>query len=135
MSIWDILKFKSKKNEVIEEITEEEPADLRAGDREIMYRDSRVYYPSGGSEPCIINDVSETGLRISCQGAKNFPERIRIQYAGKRRQCDVIWRDGIVAGLAFVEGEGLREHAPIQDQDLQQDEVSVDTPFAEDPLK
>ncbi len=135
MSIWDILKFKSKKNEVIEEIAAEEPAELRSDDRETMYRDSRVYYPSGGSEPCIINDVSETGLRISCQGAKNFPEKIRIQYAGKRRQCDVVWRDGIVAGLAFIEGDGLYETSPSHDIDLQQDEVSVDTPFTEDPLK
>ncbi|WP_018997932.1 hypothetical protein [Hirschia maritima] len=106
MGILDILKRGSKKNDEVEEIVEEGPVEHRTDDRLSTYRDSRVYYKSGGSDPCIINDVSETGLRISCQGAKSFPEQIRIQYAGKRRLCRVIWNDGIVAGLEFEPGEG-----------------------------
>ena len=105
MGILDILKLGSKKNDEVEEIIEKEPVELRSDDRRSTYRDSRVYYKSGGSDPCIINDVSETGLRISCQGAKSFPEQLRIQYAGKRRLCRVVWNDGIVTGLEFEAGE------------------------------
>lgn len=102
MGIFDFLKSKSKAEPALEEVETEE-TEHRSDDRQNMYRDSRVYYKSGGSEPCIINDVSETGLRLSCQGAKSFPEQIRVMYGGNRRLCNVVWTNGIVAGLEFAD--------------------------------
>lgn len=125
MGIWDILKFGSKKAEAIEEIVPEEPAELRSDDRETMYRDSRVYYASGGSDPCIINDVSDTGLRISCQVAKSFPEQVRIRFGGQKRLCNVVWNNGIVVGLEFADMATDNSHS----------ERKEDAPlFSEDPL-
>jgi hypothetical protein len=78
------------------------PSDARRADRDVTYRDSRVYFSTGGSEPCIINDVSATGMRISCQVARSLPEIIRIPYGGQKKLCKVVWVNGITAGLKFI---------------------------------
>jgi len=87
----------------LEDVAPAPPAESRAVDRDIVYRDSRIHLTTGGTEPCIINDVSETGLRISCQVAKSLPEIVRVAYGGNKRLCKVVWVDGIVAGLQFVD--------------------------------
>ncbi len=103
MGIWDLLKLGSKKApEPIEEAPAE-PEELRVTNREPTYRDSRIFYHSGDSDPCIINDVSPTGIRVSCQRARSFPEKVRIMWGGEKRLCNVVWVDGIVAGLEFVQ--------------------------------
>ncbi|MFC7291742.1 hypothetical protein [Hirschia litorea] len=103
MGIWNLLKLGSKKPpEPIEEAPPE-PEEHRVTDRESTYRDSRIFYHAGDSDPCIINDVSATGIRVSCQRARSFPEQVRIMWGGEKRLCNVVWVDGIVAGLEFVQ--------------------------------
>ena len=74
--------------------------EARTSDRDQVYRDSRVYFLSGGSEPCIINDISPTGVRVSCQMARSFPEQLRISYGGNKRLCPELLTPGSGKRLA-----------------------------------
>jgi PilZ domain len=55
--------------------------------------------------PCTLSDISEIGARVLLeddQGDLPIIFRLILAPGGPRRECRVIWRDGITVGVAFI---------------------------------
>jgi hypothetical protein len=59
--------------------------------------------------PCILTDISETGVRVSLQGegAGELPETVVLLLSptGVKRRCRVAWREGNEVGMEFVKAK------------------------------
>jgi hypothetical protein len=54
--------------------------------------------------PCMISDISESGARLSLEGAAELPESfvlLLIPNGAARRSCRIIWREGTTVGVVF----------------------------------
>ncbi|MBV8447521.1 MAG: PilZ domain-containing protein [Hyphomicrobiales bacterium] len=64
-------------------------------------------YDCGGKwgHPCVINDLSRGGAKISGVIVANIPDEfmLRISRARGSRKCRVVWRDGNKLGVGFIE--------------------------------
>jgi PilZ domain len=55
---------------------------------------------------CSISDISEDGARIALEKDETLPDTFMLLLSpngGARRQCRVIWRDGLAVGVKFPE--------------------------------
>ncbi len=53
---------------------------------------------------CSISDISESGARLSLEGEQALPDTFMLlltRNGGARRQCRMIWRDGLTMGVEF----------------------------------
>ena len=52
---------------------------------------------------CIVVDISRTGAKLRLLPANaGFPQRFRLRLARETFEADVVWRDGLDAGVCFV---------------------------------
>jgi len=55
--------------------------------------------------PCVVQDLSSSGARITIDDCNALPARLRLAFARDARtgrNCEVVWRRGKVAGIKFV---------------------------------
>ncbi|WP_439572660.1 PilZ domain-containing protein [Phreatobacter sp.] len=58
--------------------------------------------------PCMMNDISKGGARVTLREDGEVPDRfvLRLDNAGRAtRQCRLVWRRGNELGVAFIEPE------------------------------
>ena len=55
--------------------------------------------------PCVVQDMSSTGAKITMDDSNVLPARLRLAFARDARtgrNCEVVWRRGKVLGVKFV---------------------------------
>jgi hypothetical protein len=55
--------------------------------------------------PCVVQDMSSTGAKITMDNSNVLPARLRLAFARDARtgrDCEVVWRRGKVLGVKFV---------------------------------
>jgi PilZ domain len=55
--------------------------------------------------PCVVEDMSSTGAKITINDSNVLPARLRLAFARDARtgrNCEVVWRRGKVLGVKFV---------------------------------
>ena len=84
-------------------------AELRKKPRRAFHYNARILI--GGDAPpivCSISDISEIGARLTLESDSELPEEFVLLLTPKgtpRRQCRLIWRDGLAAGVEFPQQE------------------------------
>jgi hypothetical protein len=82
-------------------------AELRKNARRQFHYTARII--AGKNTPpitCSISDISERGARIALEGDGEVPDTFILLLTadgGARRQCRVVWRDGVSVGVEFPE--------------------------------
>ena len=57
------------------------------------------------ARPCVVQDMSSTGAKITIQDPNVLPSRLRLAFARDARtgrNCEVVWRRGLSVGVKFV---------------------------------
>jgi hypothetical protein len=57
------------------------------------------------ARPCVVQDMSTTGAKITMDNSNTLPTRLRLAFARDARtgrNCEVVWRRGKSAGVKFV---------------------------------
>jgi hypothetical protein len=57
------------------------------------------------ARPCVVQDMSTTGAKISVDDPNVLPGRLRLAFARDARtgrNCEVVWRRGKSLGVKFV---------------------------------
>jgi hypothetical protein len=57
------------------------------------------------ARPCVVEDLSSAGARITLQDANTLPARLRLGFARDARSgrsCEVVWGRGKSYGVKFV---------------------------------
>jgi hypothetical protein len=57
------------------------------------------------ARPCVVQDMSTTGAKITMDDSNALPARLRLAFARDARtgrNCEVVWRRGKSAGVKFV---------------------------------
>jgi hypothetical protein len=57
------------------------------------------------ARPCVVQDMSATGAKISVDDSNVLPGRLRLAFsrdARTGRNCEVVWRRGRSLGVKFV---------------------------------
>jgi hypothetical protein len=57
------------------------------------------------ARPCVVQDMSSTGAKITIQDPNVLPARLRLAFARDARtgrNCEVVWRRGSSVGVKFV---------------------------------
>jgi len=80
------------------------PELRRSPRRQFHYNACVLIQEKQQSCPCHIADISEIGARIVLENECELPERFILLLSRKgdaRRQCRLVWRDGLTVGVAF----------------------------------
>ncbi|MBB35268.1 MAG: hypothetical protein CME88_14920 [Hirschia sp.] len=75
--------------------------ERRGGDRVNTYKDTTLYLTGNRRKRAIIRDMSETGLRIACDGSISLPDYVDISVFNDRYTCHVVWRTPFEVGLEY----------------------------------
>jgi hypothetical protein len=57
------------------------------------------------ARPCVVQDMSSTGAKITIQDPNMLPAKLRLGFARDARtgrNCEVVWRRGSSVGVKFV---------------------------------
>jgi len=57
------------------------------------------------ARPCVVQDMSTTGAKLSVDDPNVLPARLRLAFARDARtgrNCEVVWRRGKSVGVKFV---------------------------------
>ena len=70
-----------------------------------MKRDfpARVMLDGFAKRDCKVVEISESGARIVISGSTELPRRFSIAFASNTRPCQLVWRNGPMAGVKFIE--------------------------------
>ncbi len=58
------------------------------------------------ARPCVVQDMSSTGAKITVTDSNTLPGRLRLAFARDARtgrSCEVVWRRGNSIGIKFVQ--------------------------------
>ena len=69
-----------------------------------MKRDypARVMLDGFAKRDCKVVEISESGARIAISGSTELPRRFSIAFASNTRPCQLVWRNGTMAGVKFL---------------------------------
>ena len=69
-----------------------------------MKRDfpARVMLGGFAKRDCKVVDISESGARIVVSSAIELPRQFSIAFASTTRPCQLVWRNGTMAGVKFL---------------------------------
>ena len=74
--------------------------------RKSLYQPGWITLEGGfAARPCVVQDLSTTGARITIDDPNALPARLRLAFARDARtgrNCEVVWRRGKSAGVKFV---------------------------------
>jgi hypothetical protein len=51
---------------------------------------------------CKVVEISESGAQIAIGGAIELPQQFSITFASTARPCQLVWRNGTMAGVKFL---------------------------------
>jgi hypothetical protein len=51
---------------------------------------------------CKVVEISESGAQIAIGGAIELPHQFSIAFASTARPCQLVWRNGTMAGVKFL---------------------------------
>ena len=81
-------------------------SDLRKKRRQPIRYGARILLDQRGStKPCLISDISETGARLVTEQDEELPDKFILLLtpaSQARRTCKLVWRNGKVIGVSFV---------------------------------
>jgi hypothetical protein len=80
-------------------------SDNRTDQRRKVLKGAIASFNQGHSTlSCLVRDLSETGCRISAEGAVSIPDTFSlfVELDGLSAECEVTWRDGSEAGVRFT---------------------------------
>jgi hypothetical protein len=63
---------------------------------------ARVILDGFAKRDCKVVDISESGARIAISGAIELPRQFSIAFASSTRPCQLVWRNGTMAGVKFL---------------------------------
>jgi hypothetical protein len=63
---------------------------------------ARVMLGGFAKRECKVVDISESGARIAISGAIELPRQFSIAFASSARPCQLVWRNGTMAGVKFL---------------------------------
>jgi hypothetical protein len=82
------------------------PAPKKREARKLLSRPAWITLDGGFAvRPCMVQNISTAGARISIDNAATLPARLRLAFARDARtghKCQVVWRSGNAAGVKFV---------------------------------
>ena len=84
-------------------------AELRRKPRRAFHYTARIV--TGGDPPaiaCSIADISEIGARLALESETELPDEFVLLLTAKgtpRRNCRLVWRDGLAIGVEFPHEE------------------------------
>jgi PilZ domain len=69
-----------------------------------MKRDIHAQVMLGGfaKRDCKVVDVSKSGARIAVSGGIDLPRQFSLAFASSARPCQLVWRNGTMAGVKFL---------------------------------
>ena len=69
-----------------------------------MKRDfsARVVLGGFAKRDCKVVDISKSGARIAISGAIELPRQFNLAFASSTRPCELVWRNGTMAGVKFL---------------------------------
>jgi hypothetical protein len=80
-------------------------AELRKSPRRKFHYNATIIIERGAEPfPCAIVDISESGARLQLKNSSELPERFVLlltKGSGPRRDCKIVWRDGLLIGVQF----------------------------------
>lgn len=75
--------------------------------RKSMYQSGWITLEGGfAARTCVVQDMSETGARITIEDPNTLPAKLRLAFsrdARTGRPCEVVWRRGKTLGVKFVQ--------------------------------
>jgi hypothetical protein len=82
------------------------PAPKKRESRKLLGQPAWITLDGGFAvRPCVVQDISSAGARISVDNAVTLPAKLRLAFSRDARtghKCQVVWRRGKSAGLKFV---------------------------------
>ena len=82
------------------------PAPKKREARKLLSKPAWITLDGGFAvRPCLVQDISTAGAKISVDDAATLPARPRLAFARDARtghKCQVVWRRGKSAGVKFV---------------------------------
>ena len=83
-------------------------AELRKSPRQPFHYNARISYEQNAPQiKCMITDVSKSGAHIVLETDKLLPDNFLLLFTPNgwpRRNCNLVWRDGLNIGVTFTEG-------------------------------
>lgn len=79
----------------------------RAARRRSAFKFGMVFTPDLQEHRCVVKDISQHGAKISMNGVDGLPEEFRLAIDGYSAPVKVqmIWSDGVEAGVRFIEAD------------------------------
>ncbi len=74
-------------------------------------RRARVMLAPTNETGCVIRNISRTGAMIALEVPADLPSRFVLDMSGNiavRRICELVWQDGLVAGVKFPTLRGFQ---------------------------
>jgi PilZ domain-containing protein len=82
-------------------------AELRKTPRRQFHYNAQILTDTETSPvACTISDISQAGARLTLERDEKLPDTFALLLTangGARRQCRVIWREGVTVGVQFPE--------------------------------
>ena len=98
-----------KRQTPVQDFEEDESPSLKAylprEERENVYKEASITFPTGYRCRGIVLDYSEGGVRMRFQNVEHLPDFVQIDIPALkiRTQARVAWRDTIDFGLEYLE--------------------------------
>jgi hypothetical protein len=64
--------------------------------------DARVVLDGFAKRDCKIVDISGSGARLAISGTIRLPRQFSIAFASISQPCQLVWRNGSMAGVKFL---------------------------------
>ncbi len=81
-------------------------AEMRKKPRRSFHYNAKILTDRDAQVACAIADISHSGARLTVEGDAELPVEFVLlltRNGAARRQCRVIWRDGLSLGVKFPE--------------------------------
>jgi hypothetical protein len=82
------------------------PNKRRALRRDVHYPVAIEHLADGATTSCLIEDVSQTGVRLRVKDNAALPEEFILRLGANRvshRHCRLVWREGDTVGVRFID--------------------------------
>ena len=82
--------------------------ESRKSPRRLFHYNARISYEQNAPQiKCMITDVSKSGAQIVLESDNPLPDNFLLLFTPNgwpRRNCKLVWRDGLNVGVMFTEG-------------------------------
>ena len=81
-------------------------AEMRKKPRRGFHYNAKIFKDKNTLLSCAIADISDSGARLNLESDVELPAEFTLlltSNGGARRQCRLIWREGLTLGVKFPE--------------------------------